>query len=188
MYNLWHKLVCHFLLAFWHAAHYPSSRHGKKEESSLITWRTLWRWCVGSFIILLFQAHLICGSTEKADDIDELEIDEVTAASSDGLQQPGMENRKLLASKEIQRENEIPQRNACPIWTQGLERTFKVTNNFLPNLHSHKWGFSSRRHKLSIHQVCWGHFLEVKTFLVDRELHRESTQVENARDLSIHEH
>ena len=67
------------------------------------------------------QAYLISNIEENPE---QLEIDEVHVAPFSAY-----ENRKLdlLATKEIHQEEQIPQRYECPIWTQGLERTFKVS-------------------------------------------------------------
>ena len=75
-----------------------------------------------------FQAYLVvAGSnmvigddTEESDEL-ELEIDEVNFSASNSEK-----TLFLLASKELQRELQTPERYDCPIWTLGLERTFKV--------------------------------------------------------------
>jgi len=54
----------------------------------------------------------------------ELEIDEVNAFDEEQVSEKSA--TKLLLSKVIHRESESSERYDCPIWTQGLERTFKT--------------------------------------------------------------
>ena len=76
------------------------------------------------------NSRFFCLSTQafwiKPDNIEEetaaeeLEIDEVK------LTEVSDKSLLLLASMEVHRESESPERYNCPIWTMGLERTFKV--------------------------------------------------------------
>ena len=67
---------------------------------------------------------LKCRALTKKAYIDDLEIDEVSSltASADA----GSKILERRASKVIYKETESPARYNCPIWTQGLERTFRV--------------------------------------------------------------
>ena len=77
------------------------------------------------FTSVILQAFWIKPDNTDETAVEDLEIDEVKLTASD-------KSLLLLASTEIQRESESPERYNCPIWTMGLERTFKVhcfTNN-----------------------------------------------------------
>ena len=71
------------------------------------------------FFLLLPQAFWIKPDNTDETAVEDLEIDEVKLTASD-------KSLLLLASTEIHRESESPERYNCPIWTMGLERTFKV--------------------------------------------------------------
>ena len=79
--------------------------------------------------MFFLQVYLLVPQTNIEEDVDtELEIDEVNAFEAE---QPVEDEQKstfskLLLSKVIHRESESSERYDCPIWTQGLERTFKV--------------------------------------------------------------
>jgi hypothetical protein len=76
-------------------------------------------------------------STNKAMD-EYMEIDEVQISPEeipDGI---------LLASMVILRESESPERYTCPIWTRGLERSFKVSSWNLKYALNKKWHFLLR--------------------------------------------
>jgi len=68
---------------------------------------------------LTIEAFWIKPDNTDETDVEDLEIDEVKLTASD-------KSLLLLASTEIQRESESPERYNCPIWTMGLERTFKT--------------------------------------------------------------
>ena len=71
---------------------------------------------------VFLQVYLLLPQTNIEEDVDtELEIDEVNA-----FEEQEEKIQKLLLSKVIHRESESSERYDCPIWTQGLERTFKV--------------------------------------------------------------
>jgi len=105
---------------------------------------------------------------EKADD--ELEIDEVNLSllGTDAENQPQQqqENRKylLLATRDILKEEQKLERYACPIWTQGLERTFKVRqaskfSHFIVTS-GHQESFSLNAHTQSVD------FCDLKTVFI----------------------
>ena len=72
------------------------------------------------------QAYLVSrtGSYNEANN-NNLEIDEVEIE-----QEEGEENEILLASAVITKEKPSRERYVCPIWSQGLERSFKVFEVF----------------------------------------------------------
>ena len=74
------------------------------------------------FFHLSTQAFWIKPDNIEENAAEELEIDEVK------LTEVSDKSLLLLASMEVHRESESPERYNCPIWTTGLERTFKVSN------------------------------------------------------------
>ena len=76
----------------------------------------------------LFQVYLI-SSNQLNEGLDEnnneLEIDEVQP--DDDLMVYNENNLIYLTSQNIEKEPESSERYHCPIWTQGLERSFKVS-------------------------------------------------------------
>ena len=58
-----------------------------------------------------------------------MEIDEINPQQLDE-EENNLTDLIYLDSKIITKDPERPERYHCPIWTQGLERTFKVRKNF----------------------------------------------------------
>ena len=81
--------------------------------------------------LLLLQAYWVTedgdeeAQMDPMDDVD-LEIDEVSSLTAAAAASSGSKILERRASKVIYKETESPARYNCPIWTQGLERTFRV--------------------------------------------------------------
>ena len=61
-----------------------------------------------------------------------MEIDEINPQQLDE-EENNLTDLIYLDSKIITKDPERPERYHCPIWTQGLERTFKVRKNLKKN-------------------------------------------------------
>ena len=78
-------------------------------------------------INLLFQVYLIPnGQENNANEVgnEDLEIDEVNPDES--FVEENNINMIRLTSKTVQKEPYSLERYTCPLWIQGLERSFKV--------------------------------------------------------------